>query len=78
MTAKERAKELIEKFLAEVKTVHPAAFEIKWQKDKAKKCANICVEQIIEAIKPIEEVTGCELQSTLLFWSLVLKEIESL
>jgi hypothetical protein len=63
MEAKEKAKELVEKFY--------------WDYDKAKQCALIAVQEIINA-NPHSNPFTTEIYSTMLFWQEVKQEINNL
>ena len=82
MIAKEKAEELINKFIPHTKVFHEV---LGWEEyiDSAKECALIAVDEVIKSIPcipspiPCEDINDCIIQARE-FWQKVKKEIKSL
>lgn len=67
MTHKEKAVKLVNTFAGKV-----------GEFDKAKECAKLCVEEIIEGIEEVDEFSRQNLDRTLAWWESVKTAIENL
>ena len=70
MTAKEKAIELVERFLA-LKKINPNAITRPYNWQEAKQCALICVDEILDAVTTIAD-------KRFDFYTEVKKEIEKI
>ncbi len=79
MKPKEKAKELVEKFIGKIPFADTKVYK-DWKKEmnnKAKQCALIAVQEIINA-NPHSNPFTTEVYSTMLFWQEVKNEINNL
>ena len=68
MTPKDKAKELIDRFLA-VKKINPNAITRPYNWQEAKQCALICVDEILDMVNPLKLEYD--------YWEEVKQEIEN-
>ena len=74
MKAKDKAKELVERFLA-LKKINPNAITRPYNLQEAKKCALICVREILKN-QPYDIYTIDQCNNLTKYWQEVKQEIE--